>query len=314
MKLLIQIPCYNEEESLQKTIKNLPKSINGIDDIEILVIDDGSTDKTLEIAKRLNVEHIVSFPNNRGLAQAFYAGIEKCLLSGADIIVNTDADNQYLGSDIEKLVFPILDKRADIVVGDRETDHIKHFSLLKKIFQKFGSYSVRKLSNTNVTDTVSGFRAFTRESAMHINIFTDYSYTIETLMQFGARKANIISVPIKTNETLRKSRLFKSIPSFIANQFLTIIRAFSNYQALKVFIFIGLIIITPGIFGFTRFLYYYFIDGGEGHIQSLIFSTVLINIGFIVLMSGILADLISNNRKLIENVSLLIKKKYYKKF
>jgi len=312
VKLLIQIPCYNEEETLGETIKAFPKFIDGIDEIETLVIDDGSTDNTLNTAKNLAVDHIVALPNNRGLAKAFYAGIEECLKVGADIIVNTDADNQYLGSDIKKLVEPILNKKADIVVGDRQTDKIEHFSVIKKIFQKFGSYFVRKLSKTDVIDTVSGFRAFTRESALQINIFTDYSYTIETIMQFGSRKANIISVPIETNKTTRESRLFKNIPSFISNQLFTIIRAFSNYQALKVFTTIGLIIITPGIFGFIRFLYFYFTKGGDGHVQSLIFSTVLINIGFIVLMSGVIADLISNNRKLIENVAYLIKKDMYK--
>ncbi len=308
MKLIIQIPCYNEQDSLPVTVSELPKYINGIDEIEVLVIDDGSSDNTLKVAQSLGIDHIISLPNNRGLAKAFSAGIDRCLEEGADIIVNTDADNQYSGLDIEKLVFPILHQGADIVIGDRQTNKIEHFSYLKKVFQKVGSYFVRMISKTDVIDTVSGFRAFTRESAMKINIFTDFSYTIESLIQFGYKKANVISVPVKTNGPIRKSRLFKSIPSFIINQLLTIIRAFSNYQALKVFISVGLIIIIPGIIGFTRFIYFYFTDGGEGHIQSLIFSTVLINIGFIVLMSGIIADLISNNRKLIEDISFRIKK------
>tara|TARA_B100001750_G_C15399689_1_gene541961 strand:+ start:48 stop:1004 length:957 start_codon:yes stop_codon:yes gene_type:complete len=308
MKLIIQIPCYNEEDSLPITFNNLPKNINGIDQIKTLVINDGSTDNTLKVAKTIGVDYILSFSNNKGLAKAFSMGIDKCLELGADIIVNTDADNQYFGDDIKKLVDPIINNQADIVVGSRAIDEIEDFSWFKKKLQKIGSYFVRKLSNTDVQDTVSGFRAFTRSAAMRINIFTGYSYTIESLIQFGYEKASIVSVPIRTNKNTRESRLFKSIPSFIANQLITIIRSFSTYKPLKVFTIIGLITIIPGIFGFMRFLYFYFTVGGEGHIQSLIFSTVLINIGFIVLMSGIIADLISSNRKLTENILYFLKK------
>ena len=308
MKLIIQIPCYNEEDSLPITFNNLPKNINGIDQIKTLVINDGSTDNTLNVAKTIGADYILSFSNNKGLAKAFSMGIDKCLELGADIIVNTDADNQYFGDDIKKLVDPIINNQADIVVGSRAIDEIEDFSWFKKKLQKIGSYFVRKLSNTDVQDTVSGFRAFTRSAAMRINIFTGYSYTIESLIQFGYEKASIVSVPIRTNKNTRESRLFKSIPSFIANQLITIIRSFSTYKPLKVFTIIGLITIIPGIFGFMRFLYFYFTVGGEGHIQSLIFSTVLINIGFIVLMSGIIADLISSNRKLTENILYFLKK------
>ena len=308
MKLIIQIPCYNEEKTLPVTYKDLPKQIEGIDEIETLIINDGSTDNTVEVARKIGVNHIVNFNRNKGLARAFSAGIEKCLELGADIIVNTDADNQYCGQDIPKLVKPVVEGKADVVVGDRQTDKISHFSWTKKKLQKIGSALIRKLSNTKVDDTVSGFRAFSRDAAMRINTLTEFSYTIESLIQLGNQKLKIISVPIRTNDELRKSRLFKSIPSFLTLQLSTILRVYATYKALRVFTVIGLIVILPGLFGFGRFLYYYFTVGGEGHIQSLIFSTVLINVGFIVFMFGIIADLISSNRKLIENALYKIKK------
>lgn len=308
MKLIIQIPCYNEEKTLSVTYRDLPKQIEGIDEIETLVINDGSTDNTVEVAGKIGVDHIVNFNRNKGLARAFSAGIEKCLELGADIIVNTDADNQYCGQDIPKLVKPVAEGKADVVVGDRQTDKISHFSWTKKKLQKIGSSLIRKLSNTKVADTVSGFRAFSRDAAMRINTLTEFSYTIESLIQLGNQKLKIISVPIRTNEELRKSRLFKSIPSFLTLQLSTILRVYATYKALRVFTVIGLIVILPGLLGFARFLYYYFTVGGEGHIQSLIFSTVLINVGFIVFMFGIIADLISSNRKLIENALYKIKK------
>ena len=308
MKLIIQIPCYNEEKTLPVTYRDLPKQIEGIDEIETLVINDGSTDNTVEVAGKIGVDHIVNFNRNKGLARAFSAGIEKCLELGADIIVNTDADNQYCGQDIPKLVKPVVDGKADVVVGDRQTDKISHFSWTKKKLQKTGSSLIRKLSNTKVADTVSGFRAFSRDAAMRINTLTEFSYTIESLIQLGNQKLKIISVPIRTNDELRKSRLFKSIPGFLSLQLSTILRVYATYKALRVFTVIGLIVILPGLLGFGRFLYYYFTVGGEGHIQSLIFSTVLINVGFIVFMFGIIADLISSNRKLIEKALYKIKK------
>lgn len=308
MKLIIQIPCYNEEKTLPITYKDLPKQIEGIDKIETLIINDGSTDNTVKIAREIGVNHIVNFNRNKGLARAFSAGIEKCLELSADIIVNTDADNQYCGQDIPKVVKPVVEGKADVVVGDRQTDKIAHFSWTKKKLQKAGSALVRKLSNTKVVDTVSGFRAFSRDAAMRLNTLTEFSYTVENLIQMGNNKLKIISIPIRTNEELRKSRLFTSIPSFLALQLSTILRVYATYKALKIFTVIGLIIILPGLLGFGRFLYYYFTIGGEGHIQSLIFSTVLINIGFLVFMFGIIADLISSNRKLIENALYKIKK------
>ena len=313
MKLIIQIPCYNEEKTLSVTYRDLPRQIEGIDEIETLVINDGSTDNTVEVAGKIGVNHIINFNGNKGLARAFSAGIEKCLELGADVIVNTDADNQYCGQDIPKLVKPVIDGKADVAVGDRQTDNIRHFSWIKKRLQKTGSALIRKLSNTKVADTVSGFRAFSRDAAMRINALTEFSYTIESLIQLGNQKLKIISVPIRTNDELRKSRLFKSIPGFLSLQLSTMLRVYATYKALRVFTVIGLIVILPGLLGFGRFLYYFFTVGGEGHIQSLIFSTVLINIGFIVFMFGIIADLIGNNRKLIEKALYKIKKLELKK-
>lgn len=307
-KLIVQIPCYNEEKTLPLTYEDLPRKIDGIDEIETLIINDGSTDNTVEIARKIGINHIVNFNRNKGLALAFSAGIEKCLELGADIIVNTDADNQYCGQDISNLVKPVIEGKADVVVGDRETDKISHFSWTKKKLQKSGSVLIRKLSDTKVADTVSGFRAFSRDAAMRINTLTEFSYTIESLIQLGNQKLRIISIPIRTNDELRKSRLFKSIPSFLSQQLSTTLRSYATYKALRVFTIIGLIVILPGLLGFIRFLYFYFTVGGKGHIQSLIFSTVLINIGFLVFMFGIVADLISSNRKLIEKTLYKIKK------
>ncbi len=313
MKLIIQIPCYNEEKTLPVTYVDLPKKIEGIDQIETLVIDDGSTDKTLEVAKALGVSHILPLKNNRGLARAFEAGLEKSLELGADIIVNTDGDNQYYGPDIEKLVRPIIDGQADMVVGDRQTDTIQHFSWTKKKLQKAGSSLIRRLSKTNIRDTVSGFRAYTRDTAMKINILTEFSYTIENLIQLGNQRLRIVSVPVQTNKKLRKSRLFKGIGHFISNQLRTLIRVYSTYRALRVFTTLGIILILPGLIGFGRFLYFYFTEGGEGHIQSLIFSTTFLIIGFLVIIFGIMADLISMNRKLLEKLLIFMKEAKWKK-
>jgi glycosyltransferase involved in cell wall biosynthesis len=307
MKLIIQIPCFNEEGSLAITYNDLPKSIPGIDVIETLIINDGSSDNTVEVAKRIGIDHIVSFKRNKGLAFAFSAGIEKCLKLGADIIVNTDADNQYYGDDIEKLIQPIVMKEADVVIGDRETSKIEHFSWFKKRLQYMGSSLVRNLSNTDVADAVSGFRAYSKEAALQINVLTHFSYTIENLIQLGHSKLKIVSVPIHTNEKLRESRLFKSSPSFIRNQLATIVRVYATYKALKVFTIIGIFTIIPGIIGFIRFIYFYLTVGGQGHIQSLILSTMLVIIGFFVFMFGVISDLIGNNRKLIEKTLLKIK-------
>jgi glycosyltransferase involved in cell wall biosynthesis len=304
MKLIIQIPCYNEEEMLKATLDDLPTEIEGIDTVEILIIDDGSIDSTVEVARRNGVDHIVTFTHNRGLASAFAAGLEKCLELGADIIVNTDADNQYKGQDITKLIAPIQKGKADIVIGDRETDKMKNFSPIKKLLQRIGSAFVRKLSNARIVDTVSGFRAYSRQAAMHVNILSEFSYTLENLIQLGVGKFRIISIPIGTNVTLRKSRLHRGNFHFILSQLRTIVRSYAMYRALKVFTYTGFLFLLPGLFLGFRFLYYFVFQprAATGHIQSLIFAAVLIIVAFILFMLGIVADLISDNRKLIEKL------------
>ncbi|UCE40104.1 MAG: glycosyltransferase [Candidatus Aminicenantes bacterium] len=308
MKLIIQIPCYNEEETLESVIKDIPKKIQNIDIIETLIIDDGSTDKTVEVAKKLGVDHIVALKTHRGLAKAFAAGIEYGLDQGADIIVNTDGDNQYKGEDIPKLIMPIISGAADVVIGTRQIEDVPHFSFVKKKMQKLGSGIIRKLSKTPVKDATSGFRAFSKDAAMRINPLTEYSYTIESLVQLGNEKVKIVPVPIRVNPKLRESRLIKNTPSFVARQSMTLFRMYSVYKAFRVFLFLGILIALPGLIGFIRFLYFYFTSGGEGHVQSLIFSAVFIICGFFILMLGIIAELISSNRKMIEMMIYKIRK------
>lgn len=308
MKVIVQIPCYNEEETLPQTFRDIPKEIEGVDTVEILIIDDGSTDKTIEVAKKIGVDHIIINSKNRGLARTFQAGLDACLKLGADIIVNTDGDNQYKGKDIPVLIQPILHGKADIVIGDRQTDKIPHFSPSKKKMQKMGSFVVRMLSETTIPDAVSGFRAFRREAAMQINIVSPFSYTIETVIQAGKKHLAVASVPIGTNQKTRESRLFKSIPSFIKNQISTIIRMYTMYQPMKVFFYIGSILIALGFIPSFRFIFYYLTDAGTGHIQSLIFAAIMFVVGFQVLMIGLVADVIGCNRKLIEDTLLRVRR------
>ena len=308
MKLIIQIPCYNEEKNLPATFMDLPKTIEGIDRIETLIIDDGSEDRTVEIARRIGVDHILRLKIHKGLATAFAEGIDKSLALGADIIVNTDADNQYAGQDIPQLVQPILEGKAEVVVGARRIEAIPHFSSFKKRLLRWGSALIRALSRTNVEDAVSGFRAFSKEAALRINILSDYSYTIENLIQLGHQKVKIVSVPIRTNPKSRESRLIKSIPHFLGQQAAIILRVYATYQALKVFMALGLIIILPGLLGFLRFLYFYWTGRGQGHIQSLVFSAAMVLSGLLILIFGVIADLIDNNRKQIEKALYRIKK------
>ncbi len=300
MKLIVQIPCYNEEQTLPQTYADIPKIIEGIDKVEVLIIDDGSTDRTIEVAQELGVDHIVINKRNMGLARSFRRGIDECLRQGADIIVNTDGDNQYAGWDIAKLVKPVLEDKADIVIGDRETHKIAHFSKGKKFMQWFGSGIVRKLAGIWVPDTVSGFRAISRESAIKLNVLSSFSYTIEMVIQAGKRDMKIISVPVETNEKTRESRLFKSIPSFITRQVTTIVRMYAMYQPLKVFFIMGSLLTLAGLVPIVRFLYFYFTTGGAGHLQSLVLSGVLILMGFVAFLGGLIADLISFNRQLLE--------------
>ena len=308
MKLIVQIPCLNEEKTLPETFRDIPREIEGIDSIEILIIDDGSTDRTVDVARDLGVDHIVQNTFNKGLAISFMNGLEACLRLGADIIVNTDGDNQYCGADIPKLVAPILCNQADIVVGDRQTDTIEHFSFLKKKFQKLGSWIVRRLSGTRVPDTVSGFRAFSREAAMQINVISSYSYTVETIIQAGNKRLAITSVSVRTNPKTRESRLVKSIPRFMMLQMSTMVRMYAMFRPLRTFFMIGAVLIGAAMIPSVRFLYFYLLGKGGGHIQSLILATILFITGFQVLIVGLLGDVISSNRKLIEDVLLRVKK------
>ena len=308
MKLLIQIPCYNEESTLATTLLALPKHIDGIDEIQILIIDDGSTDKTIEVAKQNGVENFVIFPNNLGLAKAFSMGLAKSLELGADIIVNTDADNQYCADDIEKLVRPIIKETADIVIGARPIENIKHFSFVKKALQKLGSWVMRLVSSTKIADATSGFRAFSRDAALQINVFDNYTYTLETIIQAKAKGLEIISVPIGVNKELRESRLIKNVFDYIKRSTFTMIRMFIVYRPFRFFAIIGCLFLFPGILLGARFLYYYINHLGSGHIQSLILSAVLILTGVQVGLIAVLADLLSINRKLLEDIQTRLKK------
>jgi len=313
MKLIVQIPCYNEESTLPQTVQDIPREIKGIDQVEILIIDDGSTDGTVAVANEIEVDHIIINSKNRGLAQTFKVGLDACLRLGADIIVNTDGDNQYKGQDIPKLIKPILDGKADIVIGDRQTDKVPHFSASKKKMQKIGSFVVRTLSGTTIPDAVSGFRAFKRNAAMQMNIVSPFSYTIETVIQAGKKHLAVTSVPIGTNSKTRESRLYKSIPSFIKQSVSTMIRMYTMYQPLKVFFYIGTLLIALGMIPSVRFLYYYFTGSGDGHIQSLIFAAIMFVVGFQVFMIGLVADVIGFNRKLIEETLLHVKRMEFEK-
>lgn len=311
MKLIVQIPCFNEEMTLPVTLRDIPRSIEGIDKVEILVIDDGSTDKTVEVAKRLGVLHIVKIPRNNGLAKAFSAGLNSCLNLGADIIVNTDADNQYNGADIPRLIKPIIDGTAEIVIGERPIDEIRHFSFLKKKLQRFGSKIVRYVSGVNVPDATSGFRAYCKDAAIRINVFSDYSYVLENIIQAGANNINVSSVKIGVNPKTRESRLFSNLGVYLGKSGSTILRIFLLYKPIKVFLWASGFFVFPGIFLFFRFLYYYFITPDSvqtGHIQSLILAAVLLIVGVQIFIISWIAELIRCNRKLVEENLYRLKK------
>lgn len=303
-KVIIQIPCYNEEKTIGITLSQLPRELPGIDKVEWLVIDDGSTDRSVEIAKQHGVDHIVHLAQNSGLASAFMAGIERSLSEGATIIVNTDADNQYQAEDIPKLIKPVLSGEADIVIGERPIDKIKHFSTIKKQLQKLGSWVVRKASQSDITDAPSGFRAFSRDAAMHLNVFSEYTYTLETIIQAGQKKMAIKSVPIRINEDLRPSRLVRSIPSYLWRSAKTIVRIFMVYRPLRFFSIIGTIPFSIGFLLCLRYLVLLFGGTTRSHAPSLILAAILIIIGMLFYMFGFVADLISINRKILENLQL----------
>jgi glycosyltransferase involved in cell wall biosynthesis len=308
LKLIIQIPCYNEEEYLGVTLNDLPKKLEGIDEIEYLVIDDGSADKTAEIAKKMGVNHIIRHNNNLGLARAFATGIENCLELGADVIVNTDADNQYYGADIEKLIKPILNGTADIVIGARPIDKIKHFSTTKKLLQIIGSSVVRFFSNTDVLDATSGFRAISRKAAYHISIFSNYTYTLETIIQAGRKGLAITSVPIRVNPVNRPSKLIRSTFHYVCSSIITIFRIFIIYKPFRFFVALSLIFLAIGLALGIRFLYFFIMGFGNGHIQSLILMLVVLILGFLLFIMGLVADLIAINGTLIEDIQFKIRK------
>jgi len=308
VKLIIQIPCLNEEKSLPVTLADLPKKIEGVDSIETLVIDDGSTDRTVEVARAHGVDHVLSLTNNKGLAKAFMHGINYALEQEADIIVNTDADNQYYGGDIASLIQPIVQGRVDIVVGDRQVETIKHFSPLKIFLQKFGSWVVRQVSGTDIPDTTSGFRAYSKEAALQLNVVSDFTYTIETIISAGKKNLAITHVPIRTNPKLRESRLFPSIRAYIQRTVITIIKIYSMYKPLKVFSLVGGVSFAAGLIIGCRYLYFFLQGSTAGHIQSLILSAILLIVGFQIIMMGIMAELIAINRQLLEDIQLRVKK------
>ena len=302
MKLIIQVPCLNEAQNIAQTVQALPREIPGIDVIEYMVIDDGSTDNTAEVSRQSGVHHVIVLPHHVGLAAVFTVGLEESLKNGADIIVNTDADNQYNADDIHLLVEPILSGRADIVVGDRGVANLKEFSLVKRILQRFGSWVISQASGVDTPDATSGFRAFTRAAALRTLVLNDYSYTLETLIQAGSHRMAVEYVPIRTNEQTRPSRLMRNIPDYLSHSSTTILRAYTMYRPLRVFTMISALLIIGGLIGAGRFLYYYIIGEGTGHIQSLILSAVLLIVGFQVFLIGLVADLTGFNRKILEEV------------
>jgi glycosyltransferase involved in cell wall biosynthesis len=308
MKLIIQIPCYNEAETLAIALAALPRKVVGFDSVEWLIIDDGSQDDTVKVAQANGVDHIVRHIKNQGLAKGFMTGLNACLNLGADVIVNTDADNQYNADDIPLLTTPVIENKADIVIGARPINNIEHFSFFKKIFQKLGSWVVRAVSNTTVVDAPSGFRAISRSAAQRLMVFNDYTYTLETIIQAGQANMSILSVPIRVNGDLRPSRLLKSIPSYIKKSIVTIIRIFIIYQPFKFFGIIGSLLFGFGSLFIIRFLFFYFAGSGAGHIQSLILAVALLLMGLQTILFAFLADLQSANRKLLENIRFDLKK------
>jgi len=309
MKLIIQIPCYNEAETLAIALTALPRQVAGFDKVEWLIINDGSTDDTVKVAQACGVDHVVNFKHNQGLAKGFMAGIQECLKQGADVIVNTDADNQYEARDIPKLTQPVLEHKAEYVIGERPISQTQHFSWTKKILQKLGSWVVRKASSTDIPDAPSGFRAMSRECAMQLNVYNNYTYTLETIIQAGQKDMAITSVPIRTNEDLRPSRLLSSIPSYIKKSVITIIRIFVVYKPFRFFMTIAAVLFFIGFLIGARFLYFYFTGDGMGHTQSVVLAGVLMGMGFQTGLIAFIADLLAVNRKLMEEIRYSNKKR-----
>jgi glycosyltransferase involved in cell wall biosynthesis len=304
VKLMIQIPCFNEESTLEATLADLPREIEGIDQIEVLVIDDGSQDETLEVARRNGVDHILRFAQNRGLGHAFSSGMDYCLRHGADIIVNTDGDNQYAGADVVLLVQPLLEGRAELVIGDRGTENVEHFSPRKKWLQRVGSRVVSRLADLDVPDAASGFKAYSREAASMISMSTSFDHTVDHLIQAGRKKIPTASVPIRTNAKLRESRLFGSVYEFVGRSAETMVRVYSSYGALRVFASLGFVTFSLGVLLGIRFLYYFlFSETDHLHVQSLILAAILMLAGFQMVLTGIVADLINSSRSVLEDLS-----------
>jgi glycosyltransferase involved in cell wall biosynthesis len=300
-KLIIQIPCLNEAETLPATLADLPDQIEGIDQVEILIVDDGSTDGTCQVAQECGVDHLVRFPRHRGLAKGFAAGLDACLRLGADVIVHTDADGQYPGEDIPRLVAPILAGEADIVIGDRGVGAVEHFSASKRMLQRLGSRVVSALAGIEVGDVTSGFRAYSREAALRLNITSDFTYTLDSLIQSGNKPITIVTVPTRSNAPTRPSRLFSGVPEYIRRQAPSILRLYMVYQPLRTLSVVSGLFLLPGLLLGLRFLYFYFTEGGMGHVQSLILATILLIVGVQVLILGLVGDLMATNRRLLED-------------
>ena len=307
MKLIIQIPCFNEAQTLGIAVSALPRRVAGFSTVEWLIVDDGSSDDTARVAREAGVDHIVRHPANRGLAAAFMTGLEACLRLGADVIVNTDADNQYEARDIPLLTAPILDGKADMVVGARPIDDTEHFSIIKKKLQRLGSWAVRVASKTDVIDAPSGFRAISRQAAMRLNVFNAYTYTLETIIQAGLSNLHVVSVPVRTNADLRPSRLVKSISSYVRRSLVTILRVFVIYRPHVVFFWPAIAFLVVGALLGLRFLGFYLAGSGDGHVQSVVLAALCMILGALLLAVSLIADLISTNRKLLERIHVRLR-------
>ncbi len=309
MKLVIQIPCLNEEATLPITLAGLPRTLPGVDAVEVLVIDDGSTDRTVEVARRFGVDHLVTLPRHQGLAGAFRTGLETSLMLGADIIVNTDADNQYDARDLERLVLPILEGRADMVVGDRRVQGIRHFSVLKKLLHRVGDRVMERLSGIELLDSTSGFRAYSREAALRLNVFSKFTYTLETLIQAGKKNLTVAHVPVRINEKLRESRLFPGLWFYLKRSASTMVRIYAMYEPLKVFSYMGALVGGAGAILLLRFLYYFLTSGGPvGKIQSLLTGGLLLAMGLLLGLIGVVSDLMAASRQLAEDIQYRIRR------